>query len=118
MKSNKELKAEYKQMTFKMGVYQIRNKVDNKILLGSSNNLDAIWNRHRFTLNMGSHRNKALQDDWKLHGEDQFIYEILEEIDQEDDSLDYTKELETLEEMYRDELQPFHPKGYNKKPKR
>lgn len=43
MKAQKDLKAEYKQKKTKMGVFQIRNTVTGKILLGSGLNLDAIW---------------------------------------------------------------------------
>ena len=55
--NRKELKDAYKQQKFKMGVFQIRNAVNQKILVESSINLDAIWNRYRFALNMGGHPN-------------------------------------------------------------
>lgn len=53
MKSPKELKAEYKQKVFKIGVYQIRNTVNGKVFIGTNVNLDAIWNRHRSELTLG-----------------------------------------------------------------
>ena len=114
MKSKKELKNEYKQMKFRIGVFQIRNTVNNKIYIDSSTDLIAIWNRQRFQLNLGSHKNSYLQKDWLEFGEDKFIYEILEEIEQKDEtSIDYSKELKTLEVMYIEELKPFNEKGYN-----
>ena len=102
-------------MKFPMGVFQIRNKSNGKIFVDGHSNLDAIWNQHRTQLKFDSHRNTELQNDWNKYGEENFIYEILSELNQEDDNVDYTKELITLTEMYLEELQPFGEKGYNKK---
>lgn len=116
MKTRKELKEEYKNRKVPMGVFQIKNNINGKIFVGSSIDLNAIWNRQRQALSMGSHPNDELQKDWKTYGESQFIYEILAEIEQEDNKeIDYKKEVKALEEMYIDELQPFDDKGYNKK---
>jgi hypothetical protein len=116
MKTKKELKEEYKQMKFRMGVFQIRNTVNDKIFIESSADLVAIWNRHRFQLNAGNHENKDLQADWKELGEDKFKYEILGEIDQDDSAnTDCKKEVKALEQLFIEELQPFDEKGYNKR---
>lgn len=105
-------------MKFKMGVFQIRNTLNNKIFIGSSTNLDAIWNRHRVQLNAGMHPNTALQQDWKQLGAEIFAYEILSEIEQKDtDTKDYNEEVKELEALYVDDLQPFDDKGYNKRAK-
>ncbi len=109
MKTEKELKAAYKEMKFRMGVYQIRNLQNNRILVGSSTNLVAIWNRERLQLSLGSHRNAALQKDWHEYGEAGFVYEILDEIkEKEGVLLDYSKEVKFLENMYKAELNPFY----------
>ncbi len=74
----------------------------------------AIWNRLRFQLNMGSHPNVELQKDWKALGEENFAYEILSEIQQDDVvQMDYRKEIKKLEAMFIEELQPFGEKGYH-----
>ncbi|MBN1650485.1 MAG: GIY-YIG nuclease family protein [Bacteroidales bacterium] len=115
MKTRKELKKEYKQMKFKMGVFQIRNTVNNKVFIDSSTDLVAIWNRQRMELNFGSHPNLALQKEWKTFGEDKFVYEIVAELEQKsDETTDYKKELKALKEMYLEKLQPFADKGYNR----
>ncbi|GAB3919939.1 GIY-YIG nuclease family protein [Larkinella terrae] len=115
MKTQKELKEAYKQKKFRIGVFQIRNLVNGKILVASSLNLDAIWNRTRMELNFGGYRNEALQAEWKELGETGFAFEILSELTQkEDDSTDYSKEVRELEKLYIDELQPFDKKGYHK----
>jgi hypothetical protein len=114
MKSRKELVADYKQMKFPMGVYQIRNLANGKIYLGSSLNLNAIWNRERLQLDMGSHPNAELQHDWKATGEAGFAYEILSEIEQkEGDTIDYRKEIKQLEALFLEELKPFGARGYH-----
>lgn len=117
MKTRKELKAAYKEMKFQMGAFQIRNIANGKIFVGTSNNLAAIWNRHKFQLNMGSHRNVLLQKDWNALGEENFAFEVLEALQHEDGITDYNKELEVLEGLFLEELQPFGDRGYNKKKK-
>lgn len=119
MKTKKELKDEYKLKKFRIGVFQIRNKVNNKIFIESSTDLLAIWNRQKFQLNMGSHHNSELQKDWIEFGKDKFKYEILEEIEQKEGaSINYRKEVKELEKMYIEDLKPFDDRGYNKKNKR
>lgn len=118
MKTQKELNSIYKDMKFRIGVFQIRNTITNKIFVGSSTDLDATWNRYKFELNMGSHPNQKLQQDWSDLGEANFSYEVLMEIKQDDTKIvDYRKEAKKLEKMFIEELQPFDDKGYNTKSK-
>jgi group I intron endonuclease len=114
MNANKQLKEAYKLKKFKIGVFQIRNTINGKIFVGSSVNLDAIWNRIKAELKLAGHRNEKLQQEWALYGEENFLFEILYEIEQKDsDKLDYNKEAKKLEAMFIEELQPFADKGYN-----
>lgn len=118
MKTRKELKDDYKTRKTKKGVYQIKNKNNGKVFLGSSVDLVAIWNRNKAQLKFGSHPNKELQDDWKKFGEDSFEYEIVSEIkEKENDDKDYSDEIRELEELFLEELQPYDEKGYNKRKK-
>ncbi len=90
--TKKELKDQYKQMKFKMGVFQIRNIANGKIFIDSSIDLDSIWNRHKTQLNFGGHPNLELQKDWKTFGETGFAFEILAEIKEEEGkNIDYKK---------------------------
>ena len=116
IKTKQELKASYAQMKFDIGVFQIRNTINEKIFVGSSMNLHAIWNRERLTLNCGGHNNQALQEDWKTFGEANFRYEIVAQLEQKESDTDdfLKKELKTFEKMYLEELQPFGEKGYNR----
>lgn len=115
MDRKKELKNNYKQTLRTMGVYQIRNLVNEKVFVGSSMNLNGIINRHRFQLKMGSDPNQSLQKAWHESPGD-FSFEILEEIKPRE-GLDYEKELEFLEDLWLEKLQPFGNKGYNEKKK-
>jgi hypothetical protein len=118
MKTRKELKEEYKLIKYKMGVFQIKNNSNGKIFIGSSLDLKAIWHSQRLQLETGTHINSELQKDWKEFGPENFSYEIIEEItENEDKPLDYKKEIKALEVMVIEELQPFADKGYNRKPK-
>ncbi len=118
MNSKKELKDAYKRKKFKMGIFRITNKQNGKILIGNSTDLEAIWNRYQMELKFGSHRNKQLQADWDAFGPENFQFEILAEVKQDDKktTAQLKKELAELEQLYLEELTPFEEKGYNKKP--
>lgn len=115
MKTHKEMKQEYKLFKTKKGVYQIKNKTNGKVLIGSSTDLVAIWNRQKTQLNFGNHPNEELQKEWKQYGEEAFEYEIISELkEDEGKEIDYKKEVKELEELFVEEIQPFGEKGYNK----
>lgn len=44
MKTNKEFKKEYKQQKPTMGVFQVENKVNGKVLIEGSTDIPAKWN--------------------------------------------------------------------------
>src|ERR1700759_2415430 len=64
----KALTREYKETQRPMGVYQVRNTVNGKVLIGTSVDLPSILNRLRGELRLGGLRNRALQQDWNEHG--------------------------------------------------
>lgn len=114
MKSRKELKQDYRERERRAGVFQVKNIVNGKILLGSSLNLDGPLNAHKFTLTIGGHRNKALQNDWNTFGPEAFVFEILEEVKPSDDPhFNLGDELTLLEEIWLEQLQPFGERSYN-----
>lgn len=97
-----------------MGVFQIRNTVNEKLFVGSTMDLSAMFNRIRFQLYAGAHPNKALEADWMRYGTGRFEFEILEEVfSREDPSYDYAADLETLEDLWLEKLQPYGERGYN-----
>jgi len=105
MKSKKEMKATYLQMKPEMGVFEIKNNVDGKILIDKSTNIKSKMNRHKTELKFNSHKNKELQKDWNEHGEDNFSMNILSKLEYSDDeSINYKEELKLLESLIKDEL--------------
>lgn len=114
MKSKKDIKREYKERKKQAGVFQVKNIANNKVLLGSSLNLDGPLNSHKFMLTIGSHRNKVLQHDWNEYGPDKFIFEILEVVKVKNDpNFNLDDELTLLEQIWLEELKPFGERGYN-----
>ncbi len=112
MKSKKQLKEEYKQMKFPMGVFQIKSMGNNKVLIDNSLDMVSKWKRHKMELKFGSHRNKNFQKDWNQSGEDNFIFEVLSELRESEESINYDKELKTLQDMVIKELNISQDKMY------
>jgi len=114
MKTKKDIKREYKEREKIAGVFQVKNLANGKVLLGSSLNLHGPLNSHRFMLQIGSHRNNVLQQEWNEYGPDNFIFEILEIVEVKDDpKFNLSDELTLLEEIWLEKLQPFGDQGYN-----
>lgn len=109
---------EYKLSHRPMGVFQIRNTENEKIFVDSSVNVPGKFNRHRFALNAGAHRCKSLQADWSEFGETAFQFETLEPVEPRDDAnYDYAADLEVLEDLWLEKLEPYGDKGYNERKK-
>ena len=114
MKTKKDIKREYKERKKPTGVFQVKNTVNGKVLLGSSLNLEGSLNKHKFMLTIGNHQNKAIQEDWNEYGPDKFVFEILEVVKIKDDpNFNLSDELTMLEQIWLDELQPLGERGYN-----
>lgn len=113
----KELKKQYKQTLTPMGIYQVKNLANGKILIGGSKNLKGKLNSIKFQLEMNSCMNKELQNDFNRYMEKNFLFETIDMLEpKEDPNYDYTEDLNVLEEMWLEKLQPYEEKGYNKKP--
>jgi hypothetical protein len=116
--NKKEAIREYKMSHRPMGVFQIRNKLTDKVFIDSSNNIPGKINRHKFALNAGQHASQALQRDWNEFGESAFEFETIEPLEPRDDqNYDYRSDLETLEDLWLEKVQPFDAKGYNERKK-
>lgn len=61
------------------GIYVIRNKVNGKLYVGSSQNIHRRALEHKSELRRGVHDNNYLQKSWNKYGEDAFQFETLEE---------------------------------------
>jgi hypothetical protein len=110
---------EYKTRRHPIGVYQVRNTVNGRSLVGASTNLSAILNRHRAELRLGTHANRALQDDWNAFGAEAFEFQILDRLETPDrPDYDPADDLRVLEQLWLEKLLPFEGRGYNAGPKR
>jgi biotin operon repressor len=114
MKTKQDIKREYKERKIPAGIFQVKNNVNGKVLLGSSLNLEGPLNSHKFMLKIGRHRNEALQKEWNEYGPDKFVFEILEIVKVKDDAnFNLSDELTLLEQIWLEKLQPFGERGYN-----
>lgn len=112
--NKKELIKQYKQTIQPMGVYQIKNKRNGKLYIGSTKNLLGKINSHKFQLKNGLHPNREMQKEFKEIGEEGFSFDILDRLEPKEDlNYDYSEKLKTLEAMWIEKLQPFNEKGYN-----
>lgn len=61
-----------------IGIYSIRNLINNKIYIGqTTQNFQRRYWHHQWKLKDGSHDNYHLQAAWKKYGEDNFIFEVV-----------------------------------------
>ena len=89
-----------------IGIYCIKNKINGKVYIGSSNNIERRFKRHKTELNTNSHSNKYLKKAYKKYGKDNFEFIILELCTQE--------ELISKEIFYINKYEALdNTKGYN-----
>ncbi|MBI9075281.1 MAG: metalloregulator ArsR/SmtB family transcription factor [Desulfatibacillum sp.] len=118
MDRRKALKQEYLETFTAPGICKITNKVNGKIFLAGSLNVEALARRHRSELKLGSHRNEELLYDYRELGDENFSFEVLESVEQhKDPAYDYAKDVAVLLDLWLEKLQPYGDKGYNRAPK-
>jgi DNA-binding HxlR family transcriptional regulator len=109
-----EIKRLYKESSQEMGIYQLRNKVNGRIYLGSSRNLEGSRNSRLFQLRMGKIVfSRELQKDLNDYGAESFEFSVLAVLDppEANDSIEHS--LAALELYWLKKLQPFGSRGYN-----
>lgn len=62
-----------------IGIYRIKNLVNNKCYYGSSKQIEKRLTRHKRELKNNIHINCILQRAWDKYGEDNFLFEVVEE---------------------------------------
>lgn len=116
MLDKKALKTQYKNALQPMGVYRVTNAANGKVLIGSSTRVSTIWNSILFQLQADAFTVRDLQQDFRMHGEGKFAFDIVDYLEPKKDAEpghDYSDELKTLEQLWLDNLQPYGDKGYN-----
>ena len=113
---NRRLKHEYKQAKRPLGVFLIRNTTNDKVYVGAGLDIQGIINRHKFALSVGSHQSKTLQKDWNELGAEKFEFEIVDQMEPLDEpGFDARTELQFMEEMWLEKLEPYDDRGYNER---
>lgn len=88
------------------GIYQIKNRCDGAIYVGSAVSFKNRWAEHVRQLKAQRHHNSLLQSAWLKFGASAFSFEILE-------SVADRAELICREQYWIDRLSPFGSAGYN-----
>lgn len=109
-----EIKKQYKESRPDMGVYQIRNKVNGKIYVESSKNLEGTRTSRLFQLRMGKIVfNPELQNDLTQFGSEIFEFSVLDVLPTPEPGDNVEQLLIGLKLHWLDKLQPFGEQGYN-----
>ncbi|MFZ2871193.1 GIY-YIG nuclease family protein [Zavarzinia sp.] len=76
--------AACKERKARSGIYGLRCQATGQRWFGRALDLDRIKNRLWFTLRQGNTPHRALQAAWNSHGPENFTFEIIESVEQEE----------------------------------
>lgn len=62
-----------------IGVYKIVSRKDGRVYIGSSQNIEYRWHRHKRALRADIHENIFLQRLWNRYGESEFDFVVIQE---------------------------------------
>ncbi|MDG0807983.1 GIY-YIG nuclease family protein [Cohnella rhizosphaerae] len=117
----KQLAEAYTQTFRAMGVYQIRNAENGKVLVRSSMDLDGARNRFEFMKQMNNNTLPELKAEWDRYGGGAFAFEELDRIKPKEETVTdraelkkYQDEVDALAELWIEKLQPFGERGYHR----
>src|SRR5258706_128926 len=83
------------------GIYKLIHVASGRFYVGSAVNFKKRFDLHIWCLNRGQHYNPKLQNAWNKYGEEAFVFEVVEIV--EDPSI-----LLVREQYYLDTLKPFY----------
>jgi group I intron endonuclease len=68
-----------------IGIYRIRCISNGKQYIGSTSvSFETRWAKHRAFLTRGNHPCRHLQNAWNKYGSEQFVFEVVEEVEDPD----------------------------------
>ena len=97
----KELIRAYRDAPKEMGVFRVHCPQTGHGLIGASRDLPSMLNRQRAQLSLGSHPDRALQQDWDALGAEAFVFEVLDTLAPKGDPGD---DLAELARMWQERL--------------
>lgn len=109
-----EIKRLYKQKSTDIGIYQIRNTVNGRIYVGTSQNLEGTRSSRLFQLRMGKIVfSREMQKDLNEYGAESFEFSVLAVLEPPGPGKSVEHALSALELQWLEKLQPFGERGYN-----
>jgi hypothetical protein len=79
----KELLSDWKERHPEMGVVSVTCAATGECFYDTAKDTGTWFNRHRFQLEGGLHRNKRLQELWNLYGEPGFAFSVVSTLEYE-----------------------------------
>ena len=83
-------------------VYKITNTMTGDFYIGSSNNIKRRWKDHKCPSRWNRYPNNPMYQDMKKYGVENFVFEILEEVESEELKEKEQEFIETLKPTYND----------------
>ena len=102
------------------GIYAIKNKVNGKLYIGSSEQIERRFTDHKYLLNKEIHHSISFQRSWNKYGSKNFKFEIIEECSIEvllEREQYWMNKLLKADEYLNDKNNFFLKNGYNILPK-
>ena len=91
------------------GIYKITNTITNDFYIGSSKNVKSRWAHHKCKSRWKKHPNNPMYLDFQKYGLENFVFEILAEVE-----IDKLKETEqNFIEQYKPNYNQMNAKGLN-----
>ena len=100
-----ELKRAYKETVKRKGVFRVHSTATGESWVDTSPDLDSIKNRIWFTLRMGTHPNKKLQQTWNESGAEAMELTVVETFEEDVTGYDLERLMKERKEHWLEELQ-------------
>lgn len=82
----------YRRQPIEVGIYRVRCTASQESWAGRALNLSSIQNRLWFSLRMGNHPHRPLQQAWNQHGADAFQWQCAQVLADADEMQEYERD--------------------------